>query len=253
MSSKAAASDVARPAVVFIHGAFRSARHLRDWPDLVRPFADPFLLNMPGHGGNPPLESPTVDAVAERIDAVLRRRMGDRKVLLVGESMGGTVSLAIGGKASGPVKAVFAADPPMTTGNLWNLAGHLRREMAGGSLNPQMTDFAREAFGITAEEKIKDKVYYRYLDDLRVPAYIAYGDVPLLPPGKKPRSPSVFDDSDQVEVLRRSSKVTLERIADCGHLVLFDRPIRCLEIIHALVQEHLVGEPVRNPSSPERP
>jgi pimeloyl-ACP methyl ester carboxylesterase len=224
--------SMARPLVVFLHGALRRAADLARWVDLLSDVADVILVDLPGHGNSADLDPATVRSMAATIHDALLQMNPSRRVFLVGESIGGTVALAIGGLAEPSwLCGLFLADPPLTTGKLWNVANEFRLALAQQPDQPFLARFARDAFGIS-EDGIDDIRYYDLFEDLRTPALIAYGDAAAAPQIEPRSSTTVFDEANRVILERRyPEKVKTLQVTNCGHLLLVDAEDQCLELI----------------------
>jgi pimeloyl-ACP methyl ester carboxylesterase len=235
-----APKDSQRPVVVLLHGALRGAGVLLPWADLLGDVADVVLLDLPGHGRSPPIAPATVTAMADAVHDALRAALPGRQLLLVGESMGGTIALAVGGQADPNwIRAVFAADPPVTTAKLWSVADNFRRLIANQPDHPFAARFGRDAFGIMSDD-IEELIYYPLIGALRMPALIATGDVRLLPPRRMNGVTCLFDAVDQFVVAQLyPGKARIHRVANCGHLLLIDAKEQCLELIRGLLAEHM--------------
>jgi len=231
-----------RPVVVLLHGALRNAGVLLPWADLLSDSADVVLVDLPGHGRSAPIAPATVAAMADAVHDALKAALPGRQLLLVGESLGGTVALAIGGLADPAwIRAVFAADPPVTTAKLWSVADNFRRVIASQPDNPFFARFGRDAFGITPDD-IEELIYYPLIGALRMPAVIATGDIRLLPPRRLNGVTCLFDPVDQFVVANLyPDKARIHHIANCGHLVLTDATEACLRLIHELLAEHMTA------------
>jgi len=228
-----------RPVVAFLHGSLRNSRALEDWPARIDPVADGVLFDLPGHGKSDPIAVPSVGGLAGRVLGGLRAAFPDRHVLLVGESLGGTLALAIGSVTEqNPVKAVFAADPPMTTAKLWNVAITHRLAMAKQEPDSFVHRLSDLVFGLKPNA-VEERIYYQLLGSLRVPAVIATGDVPLLPQRAKQLDTSIFDSVDQFVAKKLyPDKAQIERVPNCGHLMLIDAVQPCEAMIQRMLATH---------------
>ncbi|HEX4712952.1 alpha/beta fold hydrolase [Phenylobacterium sp.] len=228
------------PVVVFLHGALRNASVLAPWGDLLAGVAEVVILELPGHGRSEPIASATVQAMAEAIHEALADAFSDRRVLLVGESLGGTIALAIGGIADPAwLRAVFAADPPVTTAKLWSVDNNFRRLLEREPNHPFAARLGRDAFGISADD-IEEIIYYPLIGALRVPTLIATGDVRLLPPRRLKGVTCLFDAVDRFVVERLyPDRARVHQIANCGHLLLVEAEAECLALIKSTLAEHV--------------
>jgi len=231
-----------RPVVVLLHGALRNAAVLLPWADLLSEVADVVLVDLPGHGRSATIAPASVVAMADAVHEALKAALPGRQLLLVGESLGGTVALAIGGQADPDwLRAVFAADPPVTTAKLWSVADNFRRVIASQPDNPFFARFGRDAFGITPDD-IEEIIYYPLVGALRMAALIVTGDIRLLPPRRLNGVTCLFDPVDQFVVANLyPDKARIHRIANCGHLVLTDAKEECLGLIRELLAEHMTA------------
>jgi pimeloyl-ACP methyl ester carboxylesterase len=224
-------------------GALRVSFNLGEWGGLLTEVADVALFDLPGHGKSAAPDGATVAELAEIMAEAIRAAFPGRRALLVGESFGGTIGLAVGGMVDpGPVRAVFAADPPMTTTKLWPV--HLNFSATLSKIEEEgfFHRMARDAFGSTPDGLV-EIVYYPLLGDLRLPTLIAAGDLALQPPRSLTRPPSIFDKVDEFVVGELyPGKVEFLRIADCGHLLLSDARDTAVAIIRRMLADHVAGD-----------
>lgn len=228
------------PVVVILHGAARSAMHLRHLADHLMDLADVVLVDLPGHGRSDPLPSPTLDALATNVLEAIRLGLAGRPVLLVGESLGGLVALVIAGMdQAGMVKSVFAADPPVTSRKLRNVATTLRRKILREPTNQFLVDLVFEVFGISDEE-VEERIYYPVLGALKTPALIATGDFPMTAAPRPNDTPCLFDAVDCF-IAREfyGDKVEVREIPNAGHLLLIDKVGPCVAMIRELLAAHV--------------
>jgi pimeloyl-ACP methyl ester carboxylesterase len=229
-----------RPVVVFLHGALRNSSVLVHWADTLEAMADVVLVDLPGHGRSDPVIPATVDALAASVHAALCGALPGRNVLLVGESLGGLVALAVGGQPdTGPVRAILAADPPLTTAKLWHVAAAFMPAIAQSPSDSYVSSLGREVFGVTLAG-LEERIHYPIIAALRVPGVIATGDLPLLPPRSIPEVPCLIDPVDRFVIEQLyADKVRVEQIANCGHLLLVDAVKPCLDLIKSLLIQHV--------------
>lgn len=236
-----------RPAVVLVHGALRSAANLASWPAQLRDQADVYLMELPAHGRSTPIDPPSIVNMAAVLGQAIAERIPNPEVLVVGESIGGLVALALAGQpSSGTVRAVLALDPPMTTGKLWTWRLHRlaeRREMMRS--RPALAAFDREVFGIYPD-RFEERIYYDLIGHAQVPVVIAGGDRTALA-SKAIGAPSVFDEIDRFVISRMyPSHAQIQTIENAGHVLLEDAPDACAGLIRDILEVHL-GSLVRAP------
>lgn len=225
--------------MVILHGALRKSADLADWGPRLAPYADCVLVDLPGHGLSPPSVSASVESMSAAVAELIRGAFPDRRTLLVGESLGGTVALAVAGLQPCPIRAVFAADPPMTTTKLWSVQLSVGNQISKAKDEDFWARLGRDAFGMTPN-RMTEIIYYDLLEVLAVPAVLATGDVPLQPPRLTDGPTCVFDAVDEYVALKvQNGKVAFERIHNAGHLLLADAPDECLRIIRGLIDDHL--------------
>lgn len=226
-----------RPLLLVVHGALRRAEVLMGavpwWP---APF-DIVFVDLPGHGRSSPLVPATVDRFAQRLGVAMAALFPQRRLFVLGESLGGLVALAMAGlQETDRVHGVIAADPPLTTAKLWHVAHAVRTALARAPHSAFMQSFAADIFGIATTQGTAERIYYPVLDRLRVPALILTGDIPLLPPRQTTSVPCVMDEVDRfvIERLYRG-QVTVKTLHRSGHLVLFDAVSDCRQLIEDFV------------------
>lgn len=230
--------DETRPLVVMLHGALRNAEVLAEWRQHLGPAADLALVDLPGHGRSSPPAQYTVAAMAAMLGEAIQIAFASRRVLLVGESLGGTIGLVFAMDERGPVRAVLAADPPITTGKLWAVQGNFRRLMAQTEPDSFIHRLARGVFGIRPDG-LDEVIYFPILGRLKLPAMIVAGDQDLHPARSVVRPVTLFDAVDEFVTRQLYPHVAFERIADCGHLVLLDKPDACAAVIRRLIDDHV--------------
>lgn len=245
----------AGPALVLVHGLGGAASNWAELAPMLALTHRVLVPDLPGHGGSSPLPAaPNLDAFAERV-ALLAERLGLRGALLAGHSLGGIValraalrrpadvtgvvlagsagfspsgrraehsliisSLARPGRLVAPHRATVARSPFLRRLTLgWGLAdpeGLSPRAVDGFLAGPALhTDT-----GSAARAMIADDLQKRFAD-VRCPTLVLWGARDRLTPV-----------SDAFEYARRLGS-TLRVIADCGHLLIGERPDACCAAI----------------------
>lgn len=231
------------PVVVFLHGALRASEELIEWAAILGEVADVLLVDMPGHRRSTLVDPPSVDKMADVIHEGLKVGLAGRRALLVGESLGGLVALRIAGdRGPTPVRAVLAIDPPMTTSKQWTIGLTFRRLLEEAGSSP-IARFAEEAFGIV-EGGHTERVYYPLLSQVHLPAVIATGDLPLMPPRLTEEYPCVFDPVDRYVIeTHYAGRADIHTIEGVGHLLLKDAVEPLRQLIVGMLEQH-AGAPV---------
>jgi len=80
------------PVIVLIHGLGQDGTLWNRVVPALEARHRLVIVDLPGHGGSPPLSSPSVPAVAEALDRTLKER-NVKRALLVGHSYGGLIAL----------------------------------------------------------------------------------------------------------------------------------------------------------------
>jgi hypothetical protein len=131
-----------RPAVVGIAGAFRPSSALFG---PVRALCDGFdflLVDMPGFNGTGPAIRPSVDTFADHVLDLAAAELGDRAILLLGESFGGIIALSVAARLGpGRVSGIALIDPPLSQPALGKARAYLRQVTGEGVPNAFLAEF----------------------------------------------------------------------------------------------------------------
>jgi len=229
-----------KPVILMIHGALRDVTPLLPWLSLLEPDFDVVFVELPGHGRASPLYPVSIENFAANIGDALTQMLEHRRIIVVGESLGGLVALALGTGSLPMVRGIVAADPPLTMGKLWHVTSAVQNHIASAK-DRFWTEFAFNIFGVEGDQlDPDDRIYYPLFDHLSVPTYLLTGDLPLFPVRSLAGVPCVIDAVDWRTILRHPCKfVRLERINECGHLLLVGAKDRCLTLIRQLAGEVL--------------
>jgi pimeloyl-ACP methyl ester carboxylesterase len=205
---------------------------------------------MPGHGRSDPLSTANLESLSTGVYEALVDQLKGRSALLVGESLGGLVALRIAGMQDpGPVRAIIAMDPPLTTAKLWHVAQSFRGEIQRNPASPLATDLGRDIFGFWPG-RFRDHIYYPLIGELRLPAAIAVGDIPIFPPRDLQGIPCLIDAVDRFVIEQfYPDKVQLHQFTGYGHLLLRDALVECQALIQATLAEHFQTDTALQPTS----
>ncbi len=228
------------PVVVMLPGALRTAKDMASWWTILREDAAVVFFDLPGHRRSDRIQPTGVEAMARVLHQAVCEQLPGRKVLLVGESLGGTIAFRMAGMDElGPIVGVVAFDPPLTTAKLWPIIGTFKIAWANEPDNAFYRDLAWEVFGIAQDGSVEDRIYYDLVGGLRTPAMLVSGDMPLPPPRPTVVNPSMVDEVDAYLLQRLfPGKLKLRRIVNTGHLLLHESPQACLKLIRQMLAEH---------------
>ena len=238
-----------RPVLLMIHGALRNSEVLFDWIPLCDPDFDVVCVDLPGHGRSPTILDVTIDRFAENIGDVVTTVLSTRRVVVVGESLGGLVALAMGGGAIPSINGIVAADPPMTMAKLWHVRAALSSAIASDPTNKFLQALALNIFGVGSDGAVHERIYYHLIDQARKPILVLTGDVPLLPPRNINAVPCLVDDVDRYVMDRlAANNVCFEVVSGCGHVLLVDAKERCRNVIARFCESALLSRAIGSPS-----
>lgn len=225
-------SDADRPVLLMIHGAFRQSAHLFPWAALDDSCFDLVFVDLPGHGQSPAVDDVTVEGFAANVRDAIAVALGQRRVVAVGESLGGLVALALGGLGIEQLKGVVAADPPLSMTKLWHIRDAICSAVAGDQANQFLLSFAMNIFGIPPDGSVHERLYYHLIENSKVPVLVLTGDVPLFPVRSINAVPCLIDDVDRYVIDHLSgNRAHIQTVPGCGHLLLIEGMQQCRSII----------------------
>jgi pimeloyl-ACP methyl ester carboxylesterase len=225
------------PLLLILHGALASSKGLRNWAATCWPEFDVALVDLPGHGESP-AATPTIPHFANILSCLISGSFAARSIVVVGESLGGLIALALGSSAPANVRAVVAADPPLATMKLLYVIRDLKNALAKWPNNLFLRDLALNVFGVSATPtRLEERNYYGLLKDLKLPALILTGDVQF-GSSQGAHIPCALDESDRTLIRECGNElVMLKIIPNAGHRVLKNQPQATL----AAIREFLAG------------
>ncbi len=254
--------------LVLVHGLGGAASNWLALAPLLLPGRRVLVPELPGHGGSEPLPAaPNLNVYADRL-ALLVEREGFAPAPVVGHSLGGAIALRLAirrpelvsglvlagaaGISSGTRTARYAL---IVTGILkpgkriaphrWRVArsGALKTLVFGrwGAADPQalppevaeafLSGPARHTDTVSAANALMRDDPRPDLDRVRCPSLVLWG--------ARDNQLPIGDAFDYARRLRGRLRV----IADCGHLLIGERPDACADAI----EEFLAGEPAVPP------
>ena len=148
--------------------------------------------------------------------------------VVVGESVGGLIALALAGRG---FRAV-AIDPPLTTQKQWAVQYAVRTQTARLLPEDPFHAHIEGLLGVMRDGSLQERVYYPLLNRITAPVDIITGDVPLWPyRGAGLNAACCIDDVDRY-VLAAHPMVKLHEI-DGPHALMDSRPAACRKVIEA--------------------
>lgn len=234
--------DSDRPLALFLHGALRSAEQLLHWAVLLGDRFDTILIDLPGHGRSTVTGEVSVRGFAADLRSLLLRLFPRRRMVIVGESLGGLVSLALGQLGGPDIRAVVAADPPLANGKLWHVADAMRGVLAeNGGRDPAFVQaLAYNVFGVRqGQDVVEERLYYDLFDGWAGrPRLVLTGDLPLGMPRQAAGVPCFIDEVDRFIIGRLYPDVPIRQVTGSGHLVLVQGRTQSLGEILSFVLPH---------------
>lgn len=218
-----------KPVALILPGALCVVEQLAHVAPVFATDFHPVLVDLPGHGRSTAPAQVTLDAFADDLVFLVETLFPQAPLVLVGESFGGIVGLAVAARLRG-LRLLVVVDPPLTTAKQWHVHPAFHKARQRRPHDPFLHHFARELFGLSGEGvAVAERVYYPLVEKSMAPVLVITGDEPLLPPRRGERVPCCIDATDRF-VLEQclASKVTLRQAPQCGHVVLRERPEQCL-------------------------
>jgi|GEM_PF-4146712 len=130
-----------RPAIVVLPGSFRPAHMLQPAARLLADDYDMLLVDFPGFGATAIVEPASIASFAAHAHDLVEAVVPGRDVLLVGESIGGAVAMALGLRLAQRLVASVLLDPPVSAAALATARDYLRRGTAGATMDAFFSDY----------------------------------------------------------------------------------------------------------------
>jgi pimeloyl-ACP methyl ester carboxylesterase len=225
-----------RPVLVLLHGYSRTRAVFLDDLAPYRAWADVLVPDLPGSGQSQPPLDVGIGPIADEIVSLLRRRLPNRRLVLLGESMGGLVGLACcDGRLS--IAGLVLLDPPLSMAKQWVIQLNIVHacEQTAHWFPHAVAD---AVFGVDcATGAVHERLYYAGFAGLSVPCLIVRGDNDLFPVRSPERVPNCFDDVDAMIVRMLLPSCRIERLSGCGHLIYSDGGLRCHDLVRDFVAD----------------
>jgi pimeloyl-ACP methyl ester carboxylesterase len=210
-----------RPLVLAILGFLATSEQLGDLHQALPEF-DVVRAVLPGTG-TPHLREPSVQSFAGAFDDIVQQQFAGRRVIRVGISIGGLVTLAMRRGA-----AFVAVDPPLNTGALWPLATTLRDVLATAD-GPKPRAWLANVFGYGADGW-ENRDYRPLLNDLAGTGYVLIAGEQLEPEREISSPPGLMTAEDRA-LVQRHPLLRWAIVGGVGHNIVRDAPHVLLEAI----------------------
>ena len=219
-----------KPLILLLHGAYEKHKKLLPWAALWQADYDVALLDLPGHGQSDPPANVTLEAYIDELRWIVASHFGKRRVVIVGDSFGGLLGVALGNDPPTNLVGVVSMDSLLSTAKQWSIQDLLPKVLDGQPEGSFRRQFATNVMGMGAGET-EDRSYRFYVEGVRVPVLMLTGDIAL---GERRDVvwPSLLDEADR-EFLRARSR--LEVIPGVGHQLVVQKPQETLAAAQGFV------------------
>jgi len=220
-----------RPLILLLHGAFEKHKKLLAWAEQWGTDHDVALADLPGHGQSDATPEISFDAYIDELRWLVADHLTARRVVIVGDSFGGLLGIALGNQPPANLAGVVALDPLLATAKQWSIQDLMPRVLDGQAEGSFRRTFARHIMGLGDGAPV-DHNYRGYIEGARVPVQVLAGSESL---GERRdvTGPSLLDDDDRV-FLR--AHVTFAAIPDVGHQLVLQRPQETLAAARAFIR-----------------
>lgn len=208
-----------RPLVLLLHGAFEKHKKLLPWAGLWAESYDAALADLPGHGQSGSLAPVTFAAYVEELRWLLTNPLAQRGVIIVGDSFGGLLGIALGNAPPANLRGVIALDPLLSTAQQWSLLDLMPRVLEGQPADGFRRLFAANIMGMGGETP-EDRRHHPVVEGARVPVLVLAG-AEALGERRAVAAPSLLSEADRA-FLRQHVKLGI--IPDVGHQLVTQRP-----------------------------
>lgn len=221
-----------KPLILLLHGAFEKHKKLLSWSELWAASYDVALVDLPGHGQSDPPSPVTMDSYIGELRWLVGTYFANRRVVIVGDSFGGLLGIALGNDPPPNFAGVVALDPLLATAKQWSIMDLIPRVLDGQPEGSFRRMFAANVMGM-AQSPPEDRRYYFYVEGVRVPAIVLAGAEPL-GVRREVTGPSLLDDDDRAFLTER---LKLAVIPDVGHQLVLQRPAESFAAAEAFVRK----------------
>ena len=205
--------------IIFVHGWTCDDR---SWSRQVPAFQKHYrvvTLDLPGHGQSGSLAPVTFAAYVEELRWLLTNPLAQRGVIIVGDSFGGLLGIALGNAPPANLRGVIALDPLLSTAQQWSLLDLMPRVLEGQPADGFRRLFAANIMGMGGETP-EDRRHHPVVEGARVPVLVLAG-AEALGERRAVAAPSLLSEADRA-FLRQHVKLGI--IPDVGHQLVTQRP-----------------------------
>ena len=220
-----------KPLILLLHGAFEKHKKLLAWAEQWSAAYDVALADLPGHGQSDPPSPVTLDAYIDEIRWLVADHFGHRRVVIVGDSFGGLLGVALGNAPPANLAGAVSMDSLLSTEKQWSIRDILPRVLDGQPEGSFRRMFAANVMGMGGDSD-ENQDYRRYIEGARVPILMLAGEIPL---GERRdvSHPSLLDETDRDYLRARN---ILGVIPGVGHQLVLQRPQETLTAAMAFVE-----------------
>lgn len=219
-----------KPLILLLHGAYEKHKKLLPWAALWQADYDVALLDLPGHGQSNPTADVTLEAYIDELRWIVASHFGERRVVIVGDSFGGLLGVALGNDPPANLVGVVSMDSLLSTAKQWSIQDLLPKVLDGQPEGSFRRQFATNVMGMGAGET-EDRSYRFYVEGVRVPVLMLTGDI-ALGERRDVAWPSLLDEDDRRFLQARSR---LEVISGVGHQLVVQKPLETLAAAQGFV------------------
>ncbi len=240
-----------KPALVVIPGSFRPAQMLLPAARLLCDDYDILIVDMPGFGASPVYEPASIGSFALRAADLLRAVLGERETILLGESIGAIVAMALAPALDGRLRAAVYLDPPVSATALSAARDYLRRGTAGVAMDEFFTGYV-EGPGMLGDGSPRGYWPMLAAAATHAPTLLMSGGRAAWLGAASPGALFTPDDAATARALHVDA-LAVQRIPTAGHLLYQENPGECatatLRFLRAALSglRHLAGQVVAAP------
>lgn len=221
-----------KPLILLLHGAYEKHKKLLPWAALWQADYDVALIDLPGHGQSDAPAPVALEAYIDELRWIVASHFGKRRVVIVGDSFGGLLGVALGNDPPANLVGVVSMDSLLSTAKQWSIQDLLPKVLDGQPEGSFRRQFATNVMGMGGEET-EDRSYRFYVEGVRVPVLMLTGDI-ALGERRDVAWPSLLDEEDR-EFLRARSRLAV--ISGVGHQLVVQKPQETLAAAQAFVGE----------------